>query len=314
MHPRKPLTMLGIAAATAVLLAGCNGAVGSDAGYAESMPMDAAVSAEMPMTDEAGTKIDSPASVPVADRSIIRTAYLTMRVDSVDDVLSQVRDLVRTRNGIISSESLSSGTPGGYASITAQVPAADLQAFLDDVTALGDVDALDISAQDVTTQVIDLDARINVLEGSIDRMTDLLAEAQRIEDVIAIESELARRQADLDSLTSQREYLAEQVAMSTVTISLSPITQVADVDSPGFVSGLQTGWSAFVALIGFGITALGFLIPFLIVAAVILIPVTVLLVRRSRRTRKVQAWDASEAPSAAPADAASPPSSSSSPS
>lgn len=314
MRPRKTLAALGIAALAGVLLAGCSGGSSGDAGYTESMPMDAAVSAEMPMTDEAGAKLDQPSPPTVTDRSVIRTAYLTMRVEAVNEALDDVRALVSARNGIIAAESLASGAPGGFASITAQVPADSLEDFLDDVAALGEVDSLDITAQDVTTQVIDLDARIAVLEESIGRMTDLLAEAQRIEDIVAIESELSRRQADLDSLTSQRDYLSEQVAMSSVTISLTPITQVADVDSPGFLSGLQTGWSAFVALIGYAITTLGFLIPFLVVAAVVLIPVTVLLVRRSRRTRKVQEWDASGEQSGAPAGDVSPPSSSSSPS
>ena len=253
------------------------------------------------------------ASSPMMDRSVIRTAYLSMRVPSVTDAINEVRALVAERNGVISSESLSSGSPGGYATITAQVPADDLTTFLDEVGSLGTVDTLDVSAQDVTTQVIDLDARIAVLESSIARLTDLLDQAERVEDIVTVESELSARQAELDSLTSQRDYLAEQVALSTVTITLAPVTQIADVDSPGFLSGLQTGWSAFVALIGFAITALGFLMPFIVIAALILIPVTVLLVRRSRRTRRVEAWDGSARPSGG-ADDASSSSSSSSPS
>jgi len=281
MRTPRALTALGIATLAGILLVGCGGS----GDYVDSTSMDSAVmeegavSAEAPMMD--GGAMGQPAAV--TDRSIIRTAYLNMRVPVVAEAVEQVRDLVAQRQGIISSESLSGGTPGGYASITAQVPAADLTAFLDEVSEIGEVDSLDVSAQDVTTQVIDLDARIAVLEGSIDRLTALLAEATRVEDLVAIEAELSNRQAELDSLTSQRKYLAEQVALSTVTISLSPITEIADVDSPGFLSGLQTGWSAFVALIGFAITALGFLVPFIVVAAVILIPITIWLVRRSRR-------------------------------
>lgn len=255
--------------------------------------------AEAPMMDEAGMTGDTV----VTERSIIRTAYVSMRVPDVTDAVAEVRALVAEREGIISGESLSSGTPGGYASITAQVPAADLTAFLDEVSALGNVDTLDVTAQDVTTQVIDLDARIAVLESSIDRLTALLDEATRVEDIIAIESELAMRQAELDSLTSQRKYLSEQVAMSTVTITMSPITEIADVDMPGFLSGLQTGWSAFLALIGFAITALGFLLPFLVVAAIILVPITVWLVRRSRR-RSAAATQAAKGPAAGAAEAA----------
>lgn len=280
MRTPRALTAVGTAALAGLLLAGCGGT----GDYAESsvdsaMMAEGAMPAEAPMMDEAGMKADTV----VTERSIIRTAYVSMRVDNVTDAVAEVRELVAAREGIISGESLSSGTPGGYASITAQVPAADLTAFLDEVSALGNVDTLDVTAQDVTTQVIDLDARIAVLESSIERLTALLDEATRVEDIVAIESELAMRQAELDSLTSQRTYLAEQVAMSTVTITMSPITEIADVNMPGFLSGLQTGWSAFLALIGFAITALGFLVPFLVIAAIILVPITVWLVRRSRR-------------------------------
>jgi hypothetical protein len=280
MRTPRALTALGTAVLTGLLLAGCGGT----GDYAESatdsaMMAEGAMPAEAPMMDQAAMTEDRT----VTDRSIIRTAYVAMRVNDVTDAVAEVRALVAKREGIISGESLSSGTPGGYASITAQVPAADLTAFLDELGALGTVDSLDVTAQDVTTQVIDLDARIAVLESSIARLNALLAEATRVEDIIAIEAELANRQAELDSLTSQRTYLADQVAMSTVTVTMSPITEIADVDMPGFLSGLQTGWSAFLALIGFAITAAGFLVPFVVVAAIVLIPVTVWLVRRSRR-------------------------------
>lgn len=278
---RTALGVAGIAVVAGLLLSGCEGS----GDYTDSMAVDSGMMAEGAMPAEA-PMMDEPArtaDVAVTERSIIRTAYVSMRVPDVTEAVADVRDLVARRKGIISGESLSSGTPGGYATITAQVPAADLTAFLDEVGALGDVDTLDITAQDVTTQVIDIDARIQVLESSIARLNALLAEATRVEDIIAIEAELANRQAELDSMTSQRKYLSDQVAMSTVTVTMSPITEIADVDMPGFLSGLQTGWSAFLALIGFAITAAGFLVPFVVVAAVIGIPLTVWLVRRSRR-------------------------------
>ncbi len=299
MRIPRALTAIGTAALAGLLLAGCGGS----GDYAESsadsgMMAEGAMPAEAPMMDQAAMTEDRT----VTDRSIIRTAYVAMRVNDVTDAVAEVRALVAKREGIISGESLSSGTPGGYASITAQVPAADLTAFLDELGALGKVDSLDVTAQDVTTQVIDLDARIAVLESSIERLNALLAEATRVEDIVAIESELSMRQADLDSLTSQRTYLSEQVAMSTVTISLSPITEIADVDMPGFLSGLQTGWSTFLALIAFAITAAGFLVPFIVVAAIILIPLTVWLTRRARR--RAAAAQAAKAASAEATEAA----------
>ena len=71
--------------------------------------------------------------------------------------------------------------------------------------------------------------------------------------------------------------------MSTITVTLSPVTQIADVDAPGFLSGLQSGWSAFLSLIMVAVTAIGFFLPFLFVLALIAIPVTIVIVRQARR-------------------------------
>jgi len=207
-----------------------------------------------------------------------------------------VHSLVRKRNGLISSEDTQSTGDTTYSNITAQIPADDLDAFIAEVSALGTVDSVNINAQDVTTQVVDLDARISALKTSIDRMTQLLAQASRIEDLLAIETQLSQRQAELDSLTAQRTWLGDQVAMSTITISLSPTTQIGDVDAPGFLSGLQSGWAAFVSIIMVAITALGFFLPFLLVLVVVAVPVTIVVVRQTRRHHRAQPASASPAP------------------
>ena len=206
-----------------------------------------------------------------------------MQVDDVTTSAFDVHALIKKRNGLISSEDTQSSGDMTYSNITAQIPAADLDAFIADVSALGTVTSINVNAQDVTTQVVDLDARIKALQTSIDRLTQLLAEASRIEDLLAIETQLSQRQAELDALTAQRTWLGDQVAMSTITVSLSPVTQIADVDAPGFLSGLQSGWSAFLSLIMVAVTAVGFFLPFLLVLALIAIPVTIVIVRQARR-------------------------------
>lgn len=313
---RHSLTALAAITAVGLLLTGCGGSVTTmdeamvegamvDGVVTEQMPSDQMPIEDAPMAEAgASREATTPVSPTVADRSIIRTAYISLRVDAVDTAVRQVRDLTRASQGLIVSENVSGTDGDAYASVTVQVPAGSLDPYLEQVQALGTVDSLDVSAQDVTTQVVDLDARIDALQTSIDRLTTLLAEADRVEDLLAVETELTRRQAELDSLTAQRTYLADQVAMSTVTVSLSPVTRVADVDTPGFLSGLSSGWSALIALVGYGFTALGFLLPFLLIAGVIAIPLTWLLVRQARRRRRVAEWDASGGSS--PADAVSP--------
>ena len=282
---------LVVALAAAFLLAGCSGAASSGSDVAEpgivglGAPVEAgapAMTGDMAVTD----KVAEAPSTVTTDRQVIRTGYVSMRVDDVAKSAFDVHALVKKRNGVVSNEDTQSTGDATYANITAQIPAADLDAFIADVSALGTVDSINVTAQDVTTQVVDLDARIKALTTSVDRMTQLLAQASRIEDLLAIETQLSQRQAELDSLKAQRTWLGDQVAMSTITVTLSPTTQLTEVDAPGFLSGLQSGWAAFVSLIMVAVTAAGFLLPFLLVLLVIAIPLTIVIVRQSRRHRK----------------------------
>jgi hypothetical protein len=285
---KRSITLL-VALTAAFLLAGCSGTstTGTDAGVpavAEGGPMVEGgapmAQGEMAVTDKGAATTTVP-----TDRQVVRTGYVSMRVDDVTKSTFDVHALVQKRNGQISSEDVQSSGDSTYANITAQIPASDLDAFIAEVSALGTVDSINVTAQDVTTQVVDLDARIKALQTSVDRMTTLLAQATRIEDMLAIETQLSQRQAELDALKAQRTWLGDQVAMSTITVSLSPNTEITSVDAPGFLSGLQSGWAAFVSLIMVAVTALGFFLPFLLVLAVVAVPVAVIVWRSIRRGR-----------------------------
>ena len=316
---RAALTAAGLLAITG-LLAGCGssgGAYDTDSYTGEAIaPMADEAMPEMMGDGEAAAAAsgrDSAAgSSPVIDtqREIIRTAYVSMRVENVPQAAGEVRGIAGGLGGVVTDESLTADgsnaqeSTNSYATVTVQVPADRLEDFLSAMTGLGSVDSRTVSAQDVTLQVVDLDARIEALTTSITRLQQLLARADSVEDLLAIDTELSRRQADLDALQAQRTWIADQVAMSTVTVSLSPMTYVASSGAPGFLSGLESGWSALVAAAGGLITLAGFLLPFIVLLALIAIPVTVLLVRLSRRGRRVEGWGSGGAVDSAADDAA----------
>jgi hypothetical protein len=292
--------------AGAFLLAGCSASGGDGSTDSVAVEGGAPVAGgEMGMADEMAPDMATGARAPLpTEQQVIRTGYLAMRVDDVTKTVFDVHALTKKRQGLVASEDVSSNGDATYATITSRIPSADLDGFIADVSALGTVDSLNVTAADVTSQVVDLDARITALQTSIDRLTQLLAQASRIEDLLSIETQLAQRQSELDSLTAQRDYLGDQVALSTITVSLSPITSAPEVDAPGFLTGLQNGWAAFVSLIMVALTALGFMLPFLVIVAIIAVPVTFALVRASHRRRaqntEPQASGITTADSAAP--------------
>lgn len=264
--------------AGALLLAGCSG---SSDNYA--LP-PAEMAMEESMVVDAGAMNDAPmgAERTQVEQQVITSAYVDLRVANVAESLNELKAAVSAYSGTIANEALSQYDGDKQATLTARIPQDNLAAFLDDVKDVGEVQNLSINSTDVTMQVVDVQARLDALEASLDRLRALQAEANTVTDLVSIESELAARQAERDSLVSQLEYLQDQVAMSTVSFTLLPEVSVG-VTEPDFLRGLSNGWNALLGLGAGFITAIGFALPFLIVAVVIGALLGVVIGARRRR-------------------------------
>ena len=91
--------------------------------------------------------------------------------------------------------------------ITMRVPVERYAAVINKILALGELTSRTESSQDVTADVVDVNSRVKTMTASVARIRTLLSKATRIGDVIAIESELAVREADLESLEQQQASL-----------------------------------------------------------------------------------------------------------
>jgi hypothetical protein len=303
---------LGAAVATLVLvsvLAACSGGsdsgtsadtAGGSAGSAATAPKaaedsagDSAVSGGADggrSTDRsAGTGVLTSNRVVPQGRDIVYRGALTVEVRDVAAAAARVESMVLGLGGVVADES-STRSPGhrglGQADLTVRVPPADFGGTLDRVAALGRELERTRSARDVTAEMTDVDSRVRTQERSVARVRTLLAEADTIGEVVQIESELARREADLESLQAQLARLQDVTDLSTIEVLLVardvPRAEPVRDDDLGFVAGLRSGWDAFGEIVLVVLTVLGALLPFLVVAGLVGLPAYVLL-RRSRR-------------------------------
>ena len=287
------VALLGVLAAV-LALAGPRAAERSESSYATRSPAapspavpgagDAGGSAAAPEADGRTTAGSYPASVPGAlGRDVVRTAQLTLQVPDPAAATRSVRTAVAAAGGLVAEEQ--ADTTGAW--LVLRVPAAALDRLVDDLAASGTVLARSSRAEDATEQVVDLDSRVATQQASVTRVRALLAQATSIGDVVAVESELARREADLDSLQRRLATLRDRVALSTLTVELrGPATTEPDDPPPGFGSGLGAGWAG-LKVVGTALAAAaGFLLPFLPVLAVGAAVVWVVVRRRrARRSR-----------------------------
>ncbi len=130
--------------------------------------------------------------------------------------------------------------------------------------------------------MIDNEARVRAAERSIRQIENLLGRAEQLSDIIAIESDLARRQADLDSLKSQQAYLADQTSLSTISVYLSrPGAPRPETDEArGFLAGLDGGWTALKGATVILLTVLGAVLPFALALLVLGVPLRLVVRRR----------------------------------
>ncbi|SFO00621.1 DUF4349 domain-containing protein [Amycolatopsis rubida] len=242
-----------LAGAAVLLLAGCSGNT-ADSARSAVAPAQQQEQGAAPRQGNAQAYVPEPGAT---DRKLARSARLELTTPKTGDVVSRAKAIATAAGGYPGQESATDDS----ASLTLSVPAEKLDGVLDQLGGLGQVRRREISAQDVTSQVVDVDARLATQRASVDRMRALLAKAQSVSEIASVESELTSRQATLESLERQQASLAGKVAMATVSLSVTK-QAAATAETGGFLAGLSGGWDAFVAFCGGLVRVLGVLLPF----------------------------------------------------
>ena len=307
-----------LAAAAAVAVLGLTSAC---SGGADTMSTDAPAGGavdEGAVADRDGIGVPQPATgedsqgapgvnrTVISVRSVIKTGEIALVDDDLDATRAEISGLLVSVGGIIDSESSAHDKDGDLkrTTLVLRVPVDKFETAMTSLADLAKVQHFDTASKDVTTQVIDVDERVQTLQNSLDRLQAYQRDARDIDDLIRYEQQITQREAELQSLKSQQSYLADQTSMSTITVYLSTpkayVEPPSALDDAGFMAGLKSGWDALVSTVVVALTVVGAVLPFAGVALLVGIPVW-LLVRRTLRARTP-----APAPAGPPADLAGP--------
>ena len=296
---RSRLVAAGTVAALALLtLAGC-GATSSDGGNAgrKEAPANggpendtgsaAGKAREAAPEGSTGNSTSTTNARVTIQRARILTADLTIRAKSVNDVGSvadRAITLVLAAGGESAGDSRVKDGTLTQADVILKVPPAKYSETLNQLAKLGTELQRSAKAEDVTDEVVDVDSRVSSQTASVERIRRLLASAKNLGDVVTIEAELAKRQADLESLKARQRTLESQTADATITLHVKAPGAAAakpkKEDNAGFLAGLSAGWTAFTVTVTALVTVFGALLPFLILAMLVLAIVRLVLRRR----------------------------------
>ncbi|MFI7071223.1 DUF4349 domain-containing protein [Micromonospora sediminicola] len=277
------LVAVGLAAVLAVGACSAGGDSGSDSAAPQNAAGGAAEGgAERDQAAPGGT---GGADLRVDQRSIIYTGTMQVRVDDVDTAAREATTAVTAAGGFVGGDRRSSESADARAVLTLRVPADRFAGVIDQLAGFGRQERREIRTEDVTEQVVDLDARIATQRARVESARKLLAQASSVDQLVALENEVGTRQADLAALEARKRRLADLTALSTITVTFlgrdaSTAEEEADL---GFLTGLGGGWTVFLTSVRVLLTVLGAVLPF---AVVIGVPLWLLLRWRRRRARR----------------------------
>jgi uncharacterized protein DUF4349 len=244
------------------------------------------------------------ANLVVPERSIIYTANLTLRIKkgTVSGQADQAASYVTAVGGYVSGEQ-QIVPPGKHQVpqiyLTLKIPVAQYGAVLAQLKGLGHKISFSSHAVDVTQEVADVGSRVVSAQAAIKQLRALLSKAGSVGALLNVQETINRQESDLEALLSQQRALAHETSYATVSVVLvgrhAHVAHKPEKSSPGFLAGLKGGWHALETVVGWLVTVLGSVLPFLIPIAVI----AAIAWEGRRRLARKKAPPASEPPAPA---------------
>ena len=156
---------------------------------------------------------------------VIKNGTMTLQVAGLDDAINKATQQITALGGYVSGSDRSGDDEFATASLTFRVPAARWNEALAGLRGMAiKVLAEQSTTEDVTTQVVDLGARIANLQATEHALQGIMDRAKEIKDVLAVQAELTTVRGEIEQMTAEKTHLEQQAAMSTlaVTFELKP--------------------------------------------------------------------------------------------
>jgi hypothetical protein len=212
-----------------------------------------------------------------AGQSIIYTAHLTVDVRDASAAAAKAGAAASAAGGYTAGEQAraSQARPRQRprVSLTLKIPVAAYPATLRQLAGLGRQTALSQQSSDVTQQVADVNSRVASLRDAITQLRALLHRAGSVTSLLQVQNQIASDESDLEALLAQQRALDHETTYATVSmLLLGPVPHAAAAaphHQRGFLGGLGAGWRGLGHAVAWLATALGLILPFAIVLALL---------------------------------------------
>jgi uncharacterized coiled-coil protein SlyX len=228
----------------------------------------AAATAEAPPAPGTPPVLSQPAANAGARLNptmLIRNGQASVEVAKLDPAIARVRQLAAQLGGYIANSSIVGGRDQvRSATLELKIPAARFDQAVNGLGGIGKVESVTSTAEDVGEEFVDISARVTNAKRLEERLVSLLERRTgKLEDVLAVERELARVREEIERYEGRLRYLSTRVAESTLSVTVHepfPILGQSPGQNP-IVGALKQSWRNFVGFVAWTIASLGVLVP-----------------------------------------------------
>jgi uncharacterized protein DUF4349 len=298
-----------IAAALAAAMIGVT-ACGEDSKSSASLDSKtASVNGDAAQVESAGTaapSAETPASAVPQNQYLAIDISYGVEVADISKGIDDIAALSERHGGQIYERTINiADDRSSSAAFVIKLPPKELEAAIADLDTIGTRRSASQGTEDVTSQVVDIDARLTTAQSSLDRVRKLLESATDLGDVLSLESQLTERETLVEQYQAVKRALAARVSLATLRVQLSlspePAAKVAPKSESKLSIGkaFKTGWNGFVKMLAAILIFIGYTAPFLvlaIVAAAVLVPI----IRRRQRLQAQRSRSTVPSPPPAP--------------
>lgn len=238
---KKTVALLPLAA---LLLAACASTAGGPTGTtaigrpasgegtagaaAPAVPDSQFVATDAAKAVAGGTTAVPPLPVPQAfdpTRALILTANVSLKAKDAWGVSERAQAIALGLGGDVMSLSQSGSGDHRSATLALRVPQARFNDALRQIRDIPDIEVLssNVDGKDVTDQFVDLEARLAAKKAEEQRYLALLARAEKIEDILRIDSVLAQVRTQIEQLTAQVNSIKSRTTYSTIVVQVAPM-------------------------------------------------------------------------------------------
>ena len=188
----------------------------------------------------------------VVERKIVTNVDMNVRVNDVNGAMEAVTNLVDTSGGFVVSVSRTEDEFESFAFMSFRVPSTVLESTLSRVRDISErVERENRSSQDVTTEFVDVEARLGNLRAAEQQLMVLFERSGKVSDVLEVQRELTNMRGQIESLQGRLNYLSQTTATSLVSVWFHPTTSTAPISDPAW-SPSETARGATRGLAAFG--------------------------------------------------------------